>query len=90
MPNIIQHKIAVKIISIALAKVLRIEFKFFKKTEVIIPHAAPFNITAITSGWNTDVKEVPEKAVIASPLKNKTIRLHIIQSKYMKTFCNIK
>lgn len=90
MPNIIQHKMAVAITSKALAKVLRTEFKFFKKTEVTIPHAELFNITAITRGWSTDSKEEAENAVVASPFKSKTTKLHTMQSKYMKTFCSIK
>lgn len=89
IPNIIQHEMAVKIISIAPANVLRIEFRFFKKTEVTIPQAEPFSITAITRGWNTDSKDELEKTVVASPFTNKTKMLHTIQSTYMNTFCNI-
>lgn len=48
--NTILHKMAVNINSNALAKVFKMEFKFFKKKLVIIPMAALLNMIRTTLG----------------------------------------
>lgn len=89
--NKIQHNTAVKISSIALAKVFNIEFKVFKKKLVIIPTIALFNIINIIFGC---------KAVLISILLNVSLMLFLnvvnkiiatilqkILSIYINTFC---
>jgi len=89
--NKIQQSVAVKINSIALAKVFNIEFKVFKKKLVIIPTSALFNIINITFGC--------KNALISTLLNvsftlffnvlNKTIAtmLQKMLSIYINTFC---
>lgn len=89
--NKIQHSIAVKISSTALAKVFRIEFKFLRKKLVIIPTSELFNIIRITFGC----KNVPNSTLLSVSLTpfvntlNRTIAtmLQKILSIYINTFC---
>jgi len=91
MLNKIQHNIAVKINSIALAKVFSIEFKVFRKKLVIIPTSELFNIIRITFGC----RNVPISTlfnVSLTPLVNMLNKiiatiLQKILSIYINTFC---
>jgi len=91
MLNKIQHNIAVKINSIALAKVFSIEFKVFRKKLVIIPTSELFNIIRITFGC----RNIPISTLLnvsLTPLVNMLNKiiatiLQKILSTYINTFC---
>lgn len=91
MLNKIQHSIAVKISSTALAKVFSIEFNVFRKKLVIIPTRELFNIIRITFGC----RNIPISTLLSVSLTpfvnilNRTIAtmLQKMLSMYINTFC---
>lgn len=89
MPKIIQHSTAVNISSSALAKVFRIEFKLRRNRLVTIPMAALFTTMISTPGCKMAEIFWGVNAVESSPLNPNTTALHTMESRYIKTFCNM-
>ena len=87
IPKSIQHNIAVKTSSKALAKVFTIEFRFFKKKLVIIPIAALLNMIKRTLGSMKILGPALLNASKRLPCISSTAILHSILSMYMNTFC---
>lgn len=91
MLNKIQHSIAVKISSIALAKVFRIEFNVFRKKLVIIPTSELFNIIRITFGCRSvsisTLVNVSPMPFVNTLKRTIATMLQKILSMYINTFC---
>lgn len=94
--NNIQAKKVTTNNSKAEAKVFNIEFRLFRKNEATKPEKALFRINTITMGDVNRLINMVDKSVSSTfslglelGITLKTIRLQIIESKYMNIFCNI-
>jgi hypothetical protein len=97
MEKIIQQTTAVMINSIADANILRMELKFLRNNDVMIPHRELLNMTRKTRGSKRILEKVSKGEskkdwVIVASLGsvvgniNIPIKLHTIESIYMKVF----